>query len=569
MFSQFLFAILSLPGRYFDDMVIFFLILLTLYGYIKFDILMLSNIRKSLKKLNEGINSLARYHGSNIGKLNDLFNAATASGIKKAWTAYCDDIKHTAIRENAPDIKEYFTLYSIISIPARRKKAEAIPGILVVAGLIGTFMSIMSGITNLDPSSGMVVQDGMKSFLNIMANSFSITIAAMILSILFQIFDRQNYHLTISELNLFLNRISHKIPKANESDSLELLLREVRSQKEVLDKMGVNISAHLSSFIDKKLVPTLYKSFDDTIKNQIYPSIKAMSDMLYQLSEVAYSTQRKGMQTLVDSFTSKLMSTMGLELEKMGERFKNIVECTSRDHENINRLIEKLSANAELQQDVNTQTVMVLETIGSYQHQAVEMNTHLTENIESMRHFNEELREVLKSDRLSIEELNSQRQALKQENSAYFSKMDEQISRLLEDLNVALEAAFLHFNDITLVAFERLDHSLRSSIEGMSNHMKTLTENMDDQVRDISIYARGISAEVGELNTRLESAVTELGNQMKEGVVKTMQTFDDGLGEICSRLGRVISDIKDAVEDLPVIMEKLRNDQEDQREMII
>ena len=211
---------------------------------------------------------------------------------------------------------------------------------------------------------------------------------------------------------------------------------------------------------------------------------------------------------------------------------------------------------------------MVLETIGCYQHQAVEMNTSLAGNMEGMHHFNEELREILKSDRKSVEELNSQRQALQQESSEYFGKMDEQIRRLLEDMSIQLDAAFSHFNDITFMAFERLDHSMNSTIEGMSNNMKALTDNMDDQVRDISIYARGLSEEVGELNDRLENAVKEFGNQMKEDVVKTMETFDDGLGEICGRLGRVISDIKDAVEDVPTIMEAMKNYKEDKREMV-
>ncbi len=557
MFNHFLYSVISLFGRHFYDLSVLFLVLLTIYWYASFDLLRLLNIKKSLIKLNSGIISLKRNDKGNILKMNNLFDTDISSGLKNAWAAYCRGIKQTISEGKLLDIKEYFNLYSIITIPARRKRAEAIPGILSITGIIGTFLGIMSGLSKLDLASG--TKDGMNSFLDIIAASFGVSIAALVLSILFQSVDRHNYHSTVSELNMFLNHVSQKLPGAGESYDLELLIREQRGQKEILEKMGVNISAHLSTFIDKELVPTLYRSFDEAIKTQIGPSIKAMSDMLCQLSEAARNTQTEGMQIMVDNFTSKLMSTMGLEFEKLGERFKSILEYKAEEYENINRLIDNLSTHTELQKEVNTQTVIVLETIGCYHRQAVEMNASLAENIEKLRLFNDELREILKSDRISAEELNNQRQAIMQENSAYFGKMDEQIHRLLQEMNVQLDAAFLRFNDITSMSFEKLDQSLNSSLESMSDNMKALTENMGDQVRDISIYARGISEEVGALNNRLESAVKEFGDQMNQSVIKTMNTFDDELGEICSRLGRVISDIKDAVEELPVIIETLGN----------
>ena len=90
---------------------------------------------------------------------------------------------------------------------------------------------------------------------------------------------------------------------------------------------------------------------------------------------------------------------------------------------------------------------------------------------------------------------------------------------------------------------------------------------MDDQVRDISIYAKGLSEEVSELSDRLGNAVNEFSGQMNAGVVKTMDAFDEGLSEICGRFGRVISDMKDAVEDLPALIEAMDRHKAGVREM--
>ncbi|OGO81312.1 MAG: hypothetical protein A2Y21_10235 [Clostridiales bacterium GWC2_40_7] len=97
--------------------------------------------------------------------------------------------------------------------------------------------------------------------------------------------------------------------------------------------------------------------------------------------------------------------------------------------------------------------------------------------------------------------------------------------------------------------------------------MKTLFDSMDDQVRDISLYAKGLSEEVNELNERLESSMKEFGTQMNAGVVNTLNTFDGGLSEICSRFGSVINDVRDAIEDLPEIVGAMAKNGEGPEEM--
>lgn len=569
MFKGLLFDFISLFGSHFSDIYILFIILIFILCLVSYDLHMLLNIKKSLKKLNNGVNELTGYGAENVRKLDDMIDSRTNSALRNAWEACHNDFRHIMNREKMPCINEYINIYNVITVPARRKGAEAVPGILSMAGLLGTFLYIISGLADSDLIASIQVQGGFHIFFNLITASFSISITAFILSILFQLLDRQLYHSTVSELNMFLNMVNRKIPMANESGSLELLLREQQNQTEAIQKLGDDISAQLSVFIGKQLVPSIYKSFEDTIKNQIAPSIKIMSDMLYQLSEVAYDTQTRGVQSMVDSFISKLTSTMGLQFEKLGESFREILEYQAGTDKNISRLIEELSGNAELQKEVNNHTRAVLEEIGCYQQQTAEMNSSLAGNIESMHKFNDTVREMVESDRKSLEELDNRRQVLQNESSEYFSKMDGQIHRLLEELSLQLDAAFSHFNDITSVAFESLNSSMKTTIESISDNMTTLTDNMDDQVRDISIYARGLSEEVAELNNRLENAVKDFGNQMNDGVVKTLDNFDDGLSDICSRFGRVISEIKDAVDDIPAIMEMMRSIRDEKREMAV
>ncbi len=567
MINDFFLTLANLAGKNYNDYAVLILILATACCLINYDLYRLAGIRGSLRKLNGELGRMEGYGIENVKKLDALFGSRSHIAVRSTWEACYGEFRNIRNRERTLDLRGHFSLFSVITIPARRKRAETVPGILVMAGILAAFFGIMAYLLKADAASMTDTKDVMNGLMNNIAASFGIAFAAILLSILFQLVDRYLYHSAVSELNLFLNLAVRKMPVAKETDSLEAMIAEQRRQNETLQSLGAGISAQLGTFIAGDLVPSIHKSFDEAIQKQIAPTIKEMSGMLQRMSEEVRETQTKGVQAMVDSFAEKLVAATGLQLEQLGESISVILEYQGRAEENTFKLIRELLKNVELQKNVNAETGKVLETIRLYQQQSAEMNTALAENMQSMKLFNDALREAMASDSQSMEDLNSRYQALQEERSKYFEKMDEQIGRLLEELSLQLDAAFSRFNDIMSLAYERLDTNMNTTVEGLSTNLKSLADSMDDQVRDISIYAKGLSEEVSELSDRLGNAVNEFSGQMNAGVVKTMDAFDEGLSEICGRFGRVISDMKDAVEDLPALIEAMDRHKAGVREM--
>jgi hypothetical protein len=368
--------VIGLLGENLNDIAIIFIIVLSVYWYMDYDLIRLSGIKRGLRRLNRGVKELEGYDAGNILKLDDMFYIRMDSMLRNAWESCYSDFVYIMNKEKTLNIKEYFNTYNIITMPARRKRAESVPGIISTLGILGTFLSIISGLFRLDVPTIAAEENGISSIIQTMTASFSIFVAAIILSMLFLLLDRQLYHSTVLELNAFLNLVSRKIPMANESGSLELLLREQRSQKAAIENMAASISEQLGAFIDKELVPAVYKSFDNSINRQIAPSIKSMSDMLCNLSEVACNAQKQGMQDMVDSFTDKLMSTMGMEFNKLKEILDSFQEYYGKVQNSTNLLIKNITENIDSQNQASSHAEIVLKSDVASQQKVLELLEH-------------------------------------------------------------------------------------------------------------------------------------------------------------------------------------------------
>lgn len=568
MFNELMGGFLRLLGNNFNDIIIVFLIVLAVFLFVRYDAGKLLRIRNSFSGLCSEMEMIKGKGIDNIKKLDGLFDATIFKPVKDIWSYFYEDFRLSGNKEKSPDINEYFDLHTAVTIPSYRKRVEAIPGILIMIGILGTFLGIAAGLAGIDLSAtGPGARENAGILLNVAVSAFTITIVAIVLSIFFQILDRHMYQSAVLQLNRFKNLAARKIPMQGNSLNLEPLIREQRSQTEGMQRLGADISSKLTDFVGNNLVPSLDKTFEDAVKNQIAPSILTMSEMLHQISQVALETQTKGMQVLADSFINKLNTAVGLQFKELGDSIQRIFDRQIMAEQSINNLLDVLAENAAIQKTFSTETGAVLNLVGEYHRQVKDINGSLLEAMGKMASFNDGLREVMESDKKSLDELNAQRMAMQQENREYFELMDNQVRRLVEDLNVQLDAAFSRFNDITSMAFERMENSMSSTLEGMSGNMKTLFDSMDDQVRDISLYAKGLSEEVNELNGKLEGSVKELGQQMNAGVVNTLNSFDSGLSEICGRFGRVINDVRDAIEDLPLIVRSMGKNGDMSREM--
>ena len=71
---------------------------------------------------------------------------------------------------------------------------------------------------------------------------------------------------------------------------------------------------------------------------------------------------------------------------------------------------------------------------------------------------------------------------------------------------------------------------------------------MNNATQDISLH-------ISQLNSNLQTTIKEFMHAVEKGTYKTITEFDEGLAEITLRLSNTITEIRDSIDDLPVIID--------------
>jgi hypothetical protein len=508
LFNNWIISLIDIFGKHFNDVMIAIIIFLSIFWFIKYDIILLAKLTRSLRNVASRLSTIEFNRIDSINEMNNVFEEQAHPSLKKLWADYYDDFRSIAENEKSPDLLEYFNMSSMVTVPAFRKKTEVIPGTLTGIGILGTILEIVAGLKNTFTSVVSTAPYNDQQFFNIIISAFSIAILSIILSIIFQYADRQLYHKAMTEVSSFISTLSHKIPVSNTTGYFHILLKEQRSQTVILQKMVGNISGNFNRLIGNDLIPVITRAFENSINNQIVPPVESMRKTVLQLAEIAMENQTEMMQKIIDNFVNNMNTSLSGQFETLGKSIHNSVDALTKTKENLDLLIMELIKSIGDQREINSNSGLIAGTIAQYHTEILKSNINLAESLERLNHFSGTLSEAADTSRELLEGMAEQQLKFQQENNNYFMGM---------------------------------------------------LEHMDTQVRNTGMYTKEITDGIGELNWRLGDTVREFNDQVHSGLERTFNDFDAGLGEICMRLSGTITLIKDSIDDLPLIFSELKD----------
>jgi len=149
-----------------------------------------------------------------------------------------------------------------------------------------------------------------------------------------------------------------------------------------------------------------------------------------------------------------------------------------------------------------------------------------------------------------VERLALKTEGMKELYDSYFSRVEDQSSKILDEMDFNVQKIFAAFTDETAQIIGRLADQSSNSLEFFDKGIKDLAENMDEHTRSIGLYAKEINMDVADLSGNLRSSVQEFSTQMEVGITHTFDGFDQGLGEVTLRLATILENIRESAEAL-------------------
>lgn len=435
--------------------------------------------------------------------------------------------------KNAVDVLDYTAL---VEISGKRKIFDMMPGVFTGLGILGTFAGLVLGLSDLNFSgSTQALEEGINNLISGINLAFLTSIAGLVSSLGWSYFDRKRLHYYREKIDSFHSSYK-KVFVQKEIDDYLKDIREIQEeQKTYMQKfvsdLSLELSNVLSNMLEQRIFPEfaniihqqvtskIVESFDNTI-GEIKQSTESSKQMIERFANLAYDNQLEGVQRIVNKFIESMDLSLKGKFADLGESIGEMIKWQQMVKEGMNELIERLSNNILNLQEVNKAIENTIVNFSDYFDNVNVANNHLVENISKLESVSLNINGLIEGMSKMIKDINEQKDLLLKDKTEHI----QIISRYILEINEK---------------FSLLEKS----------------------------YAN-ISKDIDILNNSLKQSMEEFANKTHEGLKRSLSLFDEELASITSYLNSTLSEIEEAVDELPkVIIEFKKTLRNDEKEM--
>ncbi|OLO25327.1 hypothetical protein BTR23_24895 [Alkalihalophilus pseudofirmus] len=543
LFEEFFGSIKDIGLSGFTNMYLFFQLLLfvLMVGITAYFMVREMNVMKKVKKQIEPLNRLSNEEAAALDKqMNDIFSNIRKSRYKEQWSRYYERVSEKSEDERIK-VEPFFGFDILLHRMGYRSFMDVGAGICVSIGVLGTFIGLSTGLTDLNTGNTDELRTGIDGLLAGMKVAFYTSVFGVVLSILWIAFDRifssrmeahidwhterMDYLLSTDDEELFLNRLE-KISKSQAdhlktllTDALEKAMQPVvstiqQSNGHVKDAFGElnHQFGHLQDGISTQT---------KLLESQLELTKQSGSDIANQLVEQVTG----GTEKSINEFSSLIQDTKSMQEQMM----------TTIEH-----MVTNFSATEERQQETAKQTEKMFahfEKVGSeldemresYQATSNHMN-QLGSTIQTIQQLSQDQlpiqQEVMNSNKMLAEKYEKISDGFNQFNEKVEKRHEDMLNQLVQ---FSTEMAST-YREMTAKFSESLDKQVHSLHES-----DRLLESVKEVVRTLTPIAPSLTEVVGSIDHLKEqlhhmtSTQKELLPELVELKSGTTKTITDAL----------------------------------------
>lgn len=489
-----------------------------------------NTLRKQVKKFN--ITLSKNLQGKNLRNINNIESLLNENDFifLEIIADYIKTVKNSNNKRNIPDPEYYFNEDILRKNYIYHKISQNIPGILTGIGILGTFFGLVLGLASLDITEAENIRNSIPPLINSMYISFVSSLAAIALSIVYNIVDKlleDSLNKNINNLNTTLRR---HLPVRIESNLLDEIVtnqeEQLNATKEfITDTLITELVNGVKEAVDQSLTPSmesmdnninnfveasrtsqdnLVKGVESVVKESITPQIEEMHKVMDNLAEMSIDKQSESIDKMVDKFMKTFNQSFDNQFTALKNTLEDMIRWQKESKKEMESLVSTLQEGAVKQTDMLDYTEKLLSNVQQYVKQFDQLNNNLNNNIEQLNTLGEKL-----------------------------SGLEEKTNKKLEILIDRQE----DFDD---------------------KRTKHLTQ-MEEQLNNIDEYWNSVQSNFTELNNNFSGAMEQFADSTHNSLEQTFTIFDDNLSEISNRLAVTITEINNSLEDIPNSFKQLKN----------
>ncbi len=449
--------------------------------------------------------------------LNGIFNHKY---LDKKMENFTDSVAQS--QEGIVDIEEFLNEEEL-DVHIHKRLLEMVPDILTSLGILGTFVGLVWGLRDFQPTDYEVMTSSVASLVNGIKVAFLTSIYGIALSVVYSFGMKNEYSSMAEQLQAFLEKFHASVLPTAENESRNLLVASQKNQTAAMNQMTERFSVQMADSFERVITPTFEK----------------MNNSLDKMVDAVIECQQDAIQNILESFLKEMHSSFQLEfrdfgvaLDKMSQAQKENAAYTTGLYQEMSRQMqesylkqERLMKNmmeemsiaqsrfvtaadgiSKNSREIQKQQQMDYQHITDYLKDAekssakfwVACNQTMQKYVESaamamerVSGFGQISQDVTASNKKVVDEFNEKMKEFAQYQKLAYQSM-EQVRVLLSDITVASDNM-----GVRLSGGKNLDSAqnetlkqLKDILEAQSERQQELMEDMSRNIRDMSKNAQ-------------------------------------------------------------------------------
>ena len=297
--------------------------------------------RDAADELKDIFQSPGKIDTSKLSSLNGIFHHRYLDDKMQAFT---DTISQS--QEGIGDIEEYLNEEDVDE-HIHKRLLEMVPDIFTSLGILGTYVGLVWGLKNFEPSNYEAMTTSVASLVDGIKVAFLTSIYGIAMSIVYSCGMKSEYSSLTSNLQRFLDRFHTYVMPTAESESMNILVASQKNQTAAMEQMAEKFSVQMADSFEKVITPTFQKMNDslDVLVNSVTKcqedAIKEILDTFLKEMNLSFKTQfedfgraltqLKDAQTDNTNYTTNLYQSMSRQLSEAYAEHEHMMRSMLED----------------------------------------------------------------------------------------------------------------------------------------------------------------------------------------------------------------------------------------------
>ena len=256
-----------------------------------------------------------------VSALNGIFHQRY---LDEKMQAFTDAISQS--HEGIGDIEEYLN-GDDMDEHVHKRLLEMAPDIFTSLGILGTFVGLVWGLKNFEPTNYEAMTTSVASLVDGIKVAFLTSIYGIAMSIVYTCGMKSEYSSMTASLQKFLDRFHTYVMPTAESESMNILVSSQKNQTAAMEQMAEKFSVQMAGSFEKVITPTFQK----------------MNDSLDVLVSSVTKCQEDAIREILDTFLKEMNLSFKAQFEDFGRALTQLKDAQTDNADYTTNLYQSMS----------------------------------------------------------------------------------------------------------------------------------------------------------------------------------------------------------------------------------